>query len=118
MTANASLTGTQRKYLRGIAHVLRPVVQVGKGGVNEGVIAATNRALADHELIKVKMSADRDERALMAEEIARGCHAELVGTIGTIAILYRRHPDPEKRVVVLPKKSSAGSPTEAGEPAD
>ena len=118
MTAKASLSGTQRKHLRGLAHALKPVVQVGGRGVNDGVIEATKRALADHELIKVKISADRDERAVMADEIAKGCDAELAGTIGTIAILYRRHPDPEKRVIELPKRAAAGSPPEGDDPTD
>lgn len=113
---SAPLTGTQRKYLRGIAHALKPVVQVGRGGVNDGVLAATSRALADHELIKVKISADRDERAEMAGQLASGCDAELAGTIGTIAILYRRHPDPEKRVIELPAKAAPGSPPEGDGP--
>lgn len=118
MSGSPALTGTQRKYLRGIAHPLNPVVQVGKGGVNDGVIAATKRALEDHELIKVKIGADRDERARMAVEIATGCDAELAGTIGTIAILYRANPDPEKRRIVLPARGAAGSPSGEGDPAD
>lgn len=118
MSGASALTGTQRKYLRGIAHPLKPVVQVGKAGVNEGVLSATKRALDDHELIKVKIGADRDERARMAGEIASGCDAELAGAIGTIAILYRANPDPEKRRIVLPARGGAGSPSEEGDPAD
>jgi len=107
--ARESLTGTQRKYLRGIAHSLAPVVHVGKAGVNDSVIAATVRALDDHELIKVKIAAERDDRARMAVEIEQGCDAHLAGTIGTIAILYRAHPDPLKRRIELPKRAAATS---------
>lgn len=99
------LTSTQRKYLRGLAHSLSPVVHVGKSGVNAGVIDAIRRALDDHELIKVKIAATRDERARIASEIAQGCEAELAGAIGTIAILYRANPDPEKRRIALPTPS-------------
>jgi RNA-binding protein len=98
------LTGTQRKYLRGLAHSLSPVVHVGRAGVNEGVLAAALRALDDHELIKVKIAAERDERARMAIEIERGTGAELAGAVGTIAILYRPHPQPDKRRIVLPAR--------------
>ena len=96
------LTSTQRKYLRGLAHSLNPLVHVGQGGVTDGVIGSVRRALADHELIKVKIAADRDERARMAAEIEAACDAELAGVIGRIAILYRPKDDPEKREIVLP----------------
>jgi RNA-binding protein len=100
------LTGTQRMYLRGLAHSLDPLVHVGNAGLTENVIAATSRALADHELIKVKIAADREARERMAAEIGTACNADLAGMIGRIAILYRPKDDPEKRVVVLPGPKS------------
>src|SRR5205085_8863605 len=84
------LTSTQRKYLRGLAHSLSPVVHVGRAGVNANVIDAARRALDDHELIKVKIAADRAERPAMAAEIEQSCDADIAGEIGTIAILYRQ----------------------------
>lgn len=102
--AGSRLTSTQRKYLRGLAHALEPLVHVGRGGVNEGVLSATRRALEDHELIKVKIGADRETRARMANEIERACDADLAGAVGTIAILYRQNPDPQKRRIELPQK--------------
>lgn len=96
-SANASakppaLSGSQRRYLRGLAHTLEPVVQVGHGGVSEGVVAAVDQALTDHELIKVRLHEPEDKRA-MAEEIARASRAVLCGLVGHTAILYRPHPD-------------------------
>jgi RNA-binding protein len=96
------LTGSQRKYLRGLAHSLDPVVHVGNAGLTEAVIAATTRALADHELVKVKIAADRDDRERMATEIEAACDADLAGMIGRIAILFRPKEDPEQREIVLP----------------
>lgn len=113
-TKPAKLSGTQRKYLRGLAHTLSPVVHVGRAGLNESVIEAARRALADHELIKVKISASRDERARMAAEMEQGCEAELAGAIGTIAILYRAQDDPDKRRIVLPPRPRTAAP-EVGE---
>lgn len=98
----AALTGTQRKYLRGLAHDFEPVVHIGHAGVTDAVLGAVGRALDDHELIKVKLSAEREERDRMASRIEAGCDAEVVGRIGTIAIVYRPHPDPEKRRIQLP----------------
>ena len=56
------LKGSQRKYLRGLAHSYKPQVQIGKEGLSESVIRAIDIALGAHELIKVKIAAERDER--------------------------------------------------------
>jgi RNA-binding protein len=96
------LTGAQRKHLRGLAHGLEPAVRVGQKGLTGAVEREVDRALDRHELIKVKLAGDRDERREQAEVLVRAAGARLVGTIGTIAILYRRHPDPAQRKVRLP----------------
>jgi len=89
------LLGFQRKYLRGLAHNLVPVVLIGRGGVSEAVIAAVDKALADHELIKVKMMEPEDKRA-MAATLAERTDADLTGLIGHTVILYRPHPERPK----------------------
>jgi len=86
------MKGFQRKFLRGLAHHLDPVVRVGKQGVSAGVLEAVSRALLDHELIKVRMREPEDKKG-MARALAEGSDAELVGLIGHTAILYRPHPD-------------------------
>jgi RNA-binding protein len=98
------LDGSERKYLRGLAHSLNPLVHVGRSGLTDAVIEATRRALDEHELIKVKIAADRDERERIAEAIRTRCDAELAGSVGTIAILYRQQPDPERRRIELPPR--------------
>jgi RNA-binding protein len=101
------LTGTQRKYLRGLAHSLSPVVHIGNAGLTEAVVAATSRALDEHELIKVKIAAERGERSRIAAQLESDCRAHLAGEIGTIAILYRAHRDPEQRKISLPARAAA-----------
>ena len=96
------LKGSQRKYLRGLAHGLRPAVQVGKEGLTDGVTAAVDAALQAHELVKVQIAAERDERAAIAAALEDRTDSECVGTIGRMAILYRRQADPEKRSISLP----------------
>ena len=58
----ARLSGSERKYLRGVAHSYKPMVQIGKEGLSDNVIDAIDTAIGANELIKVKMAAERDER--------------------------------------------------------
>ena len=87
----AALSTQERKRLRQIGHALNPVVMTGGQGLTENVVEEINRALADHELIKVKISAeDREARTAMIAEIANKTTAEVVQTIGKIALLYKK----------------------------
>jgi RNA-binding protein len=96
------LKGSQRKYLRGVAHSYKPVVQIGKEGLSESVVRAIDGALDAHELIKVKIAAERDEREEIVPVIEARLNCECVGTVGRMAILYRENPDPEKRKIAVP----------------
>ena len=92
-----ALTSKQRQYLKGLAHALAPVVRVGRGGASPSVVEETKRSLASHELIKVRIEGDDSaQRNALAEALAASCGAELAGTIGKLAILYRaRDEEPE-----------------------
>lgn len=88
------LTGGQRRHLRGLAHHLQPVVQLGKEGLTDPVVAAVEQALFDHELIKVRVLENAPlGRNDAGRELAEALGAHVVGRIGRIAILYRRHPN-------------------------
>lgn len=95
------LTGAQRKYLKGMAHHLNPLVQVGKNGLTDGVVKSIDEALDIHELIKVRLSGP-EEKKEMADAIAERTKSARIGLIGHTVILYRRQPDPEKRTIDLP----------------
>lgn len=87
----AALSIQERKRLRQIGHALNPVVMLGGQGLTENVVEETNRALNDHELIKVKIAGeDRDARVAAINEIAQITGAEIVQTIGKIALLYKK----------------------------
>jgi RNA-binding protein len=87
------LKAAQKKNLRGQAHHLKPVVTVADKGLSENVVTEIERALNDHELIKVKLRGDREVRKAWAVSIASQCKAELVQTIGQVACYYRKHPE-------------------------
>jgi RNA-binding protein len=88
-----SLSNSQRRYLRGLGHHLKPVVMLGGKGLTDAVVKEIDRALLDHELIKVRITAeDRDSKKALIGELQTRCGAELVQAIGHIVCLYRRHP--------------------------
>jgi RNA-binding protein len=96
------LTSTQARFLRGQAHDLKAMLQVGGKGVTESVVAEIGDALEHHELIKVKLAAeDREARDAMIAELATRSGAALVQRIGHVAVLYR--PSEDHRRIVLPR---------------
>jgi len=95
------LSGRDRRALRAQAHGLRPIVQVGAAGVGESVLVAVDVALRDHELVKLEIAREREERALLADEVAARTGSAVAGLIGNMAILYRPAPDAEQRRVRL-----------------
>jgi RNA-binding protein len=99
------LQGFQRRYLRGLANPRKALVQVGEGGLGQGVLGAIDRALEDHELVKVRLRAPEDKKAA-AREIAERCGAELCGLVGHTVILYRPHP--ERPQIELPARAAGG----------
>jgi RNA-binding protein len=96
------LKSSQKKYLRSQAHHLKPLVIIGAKGVTGPLIGSVDSALNDHELIKVKFGEFKEAKKEISEEIAKATKSEIVGLIGNIAILYRQHPEPEKRKIKLP----------------
>ncbi|HEY0992684.1 MAG TPA: ribosome assembly RNA-binding protein YhbY [Kofleriaceae bacterium] len=95
------LTGKQRRHLRALGHALRPIVQVGKDGIDAGVIAAVEQALGDHELVKLKVGeAAGLDRHDAAESLAQKTHSEVAQVLGNTVLLYRAHPDDPE--IVLP----------------
>ena len=96
------LNQDRKRYLRRLGHELKPVVLMGGAGLTEAVMAEIERALYDHELIKVKVVADdRDERSEYVARISEATDAALVQRIGNIALLYRPHPEPAKRRIPM-----------------
>ena len=78
------------KKLRSIGHSLKPVVMVSENGMSENLYAELERALNDHELIKVKFAfEDREDKQEAIAAVIEQTGAELVQTIGKIALLYR-----------------------------
>ena len=97
-----SLTSQQIRYLRGLTHPLQPIVMVADKGLNENVMIEIESALQHHELIKIKLRADRDIRTAWINKISAQCSAEEVHVIGQVACFFRRNK--KKPIIVLPGK--------------
>lgn len=95
------LTRSQKTYLRGLTHQLSPVVAVADKGLTDNVMQELEIALDHHELIKVKLRLDREQRDTAVETILQRCKAELVQQIGQTASFYRRNRKEPK--LELPK---------------
>ena len=96
-----------RRRLRGLAHPLKPCVQVGSAGVTTAVLAELDGALGHHQLLKIRVrAADRRLRDAAIREMAEKCGAALLSRIGNVAVLYRRNPD-------RPDLTTRGDPAQA-----
>jgi len=97
-----SLSQKQIRHLRSLAHHLKPVVWVGQHGLSDNVIEEVRIALDAHELIKVKLAAEKAERSAMIETITAATNCAMVQHIGQMAVLFRRNE--EKPKIVLPSQ--------------
>jgi RNA-binding protein len=78
-----------KKKLRAQAHKLKPVIMIGQSGLTSGVLAEIELALDSHELIKIRIRAERENRKLISEKICVDTGATLIQSIGQITIIYR-----------------------------
>lgn len=98
------LKGSQRKYLRGLAHKLNPSAFVGQKGITETLIDEIDQALEASELIKLKFIEfkQKDQKNELLDQVVSATQSHLAGMVGHVAILYRQNKDPEKRMITLP----------------
>jgi RNA-binding protein len=96
------LSSAQKRYLRGLTHHINPVVMVGEKGLSENVLEEIESALNHHELIKVKLRADRATRQAWSTEIAGKFSAVIVHRIGQVCCFFRRNE--KKPVIEFPSR--------------
>lgn len=89
-----NLDNATRRKLKQQAHHLKPIVQTGANGLTSAVTAEIDRALFDHELVKIRLVADnRAERRTQIATLCDELDAACVQQIGHTATLYRPRPD-------------------------
>ncbi len=98
-TTMTELTKEQRKFLRAQAHHLKPVVMIGNAGLTEAVINEAARALAAHELIKVRvLNEDRAAREAWLAELCQQLDCAPVQHIGKLLLIYKPAEEPKLRL--------------------
>lgn len=94
-----SLTQEQKKQFKSIGHHLKPVVMIADNGLTDSVLAELDRALNDHELIKIQLRlGERDDRKAIIDELCQKSSSLLVQSIGKVALVYRKNPQPNKNL--------------------
>lgn len=94
-----ALSAEKIKTYRGIGHGLKPVVMVADQGLSEGVMLELDRALNDHELIKVKISCpDRTQKKQLIGALCSQAQCDLVQSIGNIILIYRAASKPNPKL--------------------
>ena len=87
------MNAADKKKFRAQAHGLKPVIMIGQAGLTSAVLSEIELALDTHELIKIKIRAEREERKQISEKICSDTGATLIQTIGQIAVIYRVNPN-------------------------
>jgi len=96
MSQPEKLSNNQKKYLRGIAHGLNPMIMIGSSGVTESLMAELESTLEHHEILKIKIAVgDREERQEMIQNIIAETGALLVQAVGKVCVIYRQNEDTE-----------------------
>ncbi len=87
------MNSADKKKLKAQAHSLKPVIMIGQAGLTAAVLPEIELAPNTHELIKIRICAEREDRKLISEKICANTSAELIQSIGQIAVIYRLNPD-------------------------
>jgi RNA-binding protein len=99
---NKTLSNNQIRHLRSLGHHLKPVVRVGQHGIRDSVLEELETALDAHELVKIKLAADKTSRQTMINQLTEHSGAQLIQHIGQMALVFRRNQ--KKPKVVLPSQ--------------
>ena len=85
------MNSARKKQLKAQAHTLKPVIIVGQSGLTESVLKEIEITLDTHELIKIKIRAEKELRNQISDKIIADTHSELIQTIGQIIVIYRKN---------------------------
>ena len=100
------ISNADKKRFRAIGHNLNPIVTIAQKGLTDAIKAEIDRALTDHELIKIKLvTASREDKAQLSASICEEFNAECIQSIGHVILLYRAAKRPDKRLSNVSRNS-------------
>jgi len=94
----------RKKQLKAQAHILKPVIIVGQAGLTESVLKEIEITLDTHELIKIKVRAEKEQRNAIRDQIVTDTKSELIQSIGQVIVIYRKKPEPKVEKVTGPRR--------------
>lgn len=98
---NAKLPNSVVSKLKSLAQRIDPVLALGKSGASDAFLKSLDEVLAQHELVKIKFAAFKDERKTLAPQLAEKTNSQLIWIVGHVAVFYRQQPDAAKRKVAV-----------------
>lgn len=116
--AAPQLTGKQKRYLRGLAHALKPVAHLGKYGASDSFLRELDESLERHELVKVKFVEHKEAKDEISQQLCERLHCAVAGRVGHLLILYRPAADEQQRSIRLPKEKTIQGTTTEGDSAE
>ena len=98
------MNSDRKKQLKAQAHILKPVIIVGQAGLTESVLKEIEITLDTHELIKIKVRAEKEQRNAIRDQIVTDTKSELIQSIGQVIVIYRKKPEPKVEKVTGPRR--------------
>jgi RNA-binding protein len=95
------LNNAQVRKLKGLAQRMDATLKVGKQGLSDGFIKSLDEELSRHELVKVKFAEFKEQRKELAPQLAARTQSHLVTLLGNVVVLYRQHPEQDKRKITF-----------------
>lgn len=95
------LNNAQVRKLKGLAQRMDATLKVGKQGLSDGFIKSLDEELSRHELVKVKFAEFKEQRKELAPQLAGRTQSHLVTLVGNVVVLYRQHPEQDKRKITF-----------------
>jgi RNA-binding protein len=108
--AAAALPGALVRHLKAKAQRLEAILKIGHAGLTPAFIAAVDHELSAHELIKVKLSAQKEQKRELAQQLAAATRSHVVFIIGHVALLYRRGETKDGGESLEKRKPAARNP--------
>jgi len=89
---------SEKKALKAAGHNLKPVITIGMNGLSESLLSEFEKTIDHHELIKIRIRiSDKSSRKELIEELCDKSKSQIVSTVGSTAVVFRKNPKSQKK---------------------